>query len=203
MDKDGHVISSKGSSVTEEPVSTIIKVAAKDKVEVKVVESPKRYVGDDTKELGDDSETSGTPGEVHIRTIYDVNPETGDITERTEKDLRIVPTETVITKGTKPSVKTVERDGKVYEQTTTYTVNEKTGELSSSTTEKFIKDVENPVVKPVDKPEVEPVVEQTEKPQKKTEQKQLPNTGDAGTLASLAGLGIGLLGAGLSRKREE
>lgn len=103
----------------------------------------------------------------------------------------------------KPSVKTVERDGKVYEQTTTYTVNEKTGELSSSTTEKFIKDVENPVVKPVDKPEVEPVVEQTEKPQKKTEQKQLPNTGDAGTLASLAGLGIGLLGAGLSRKREE
>ena len=181
VDKDGHVISSKGSSVTEEPVSTIIKVAAKDKVEVKVVESPKRYVGDDTKELGDDSETSGTPGEVHIRTIYDVNPETGDITERTEKDLRIVPTETVITKGTKPSVKTVERDGKVYEQTTTYTVNEKTGELTSSTTEKLIKDAEK----------------QTET------QKQLPNTGDAGALASLAGLGVGLLGVRLGRKREE
>ena len=181
VDKDGHVISSKGSSVTEEPVSTIIKVAAKDKVEVKVVESPKRYVGDDTKELGDDSETSGTPGEVHIRTIYDVNPETGDITERTEKELRIVPTETVITKGTKPSVKTVERDGKVYEQTTTYTVNEKTGELTSSTTEKLIKDAEK----------------QTET------QKQLPNTGDAGALASLAGLGVGLLGVRLGRKREE
>ena len=181
VDKDGNVISSKGSSVTEEPVSTIIKVAAKDKVEVKVVESPKRYVGDDTKELGDDSETSGTPGEVHIRTIYDVNPETGDITERTEKELRIVPTETVITKGTKPSVKTVERDGKVYEQTTTYTVNEKTGELTSSTTEKLIKDAEK----------------QTET------QKQLPNTGDAGALASLAGLGVGLLGVRLGRKREE
>ena len=181
VDKDGNVISSKGSSVTEEPVATVIKVAAKDKVEVKVVESPKRYVGDATKELGDDSETPGTPGEVRIRTIYDVNPETGEITERTEKDLRVVPTETVITKGTKPTVKTVERDGKVYEQTTTYTVNEKTGELTSSTTEKLIKDVEK----------------QTET------QKQLPNTGDAGALASLAGLGVGLLGVRLGRKREE
>ena len=180
-DKDGNVISSKGSSVTEEPVATVIKVAAKDKVEVKVVESPKRYVGDATKELGDDSETPGTPGEVRIRTIYDVNPETGEITERTEKELRVVPTETVITKGTKPTVKTVERDGKVYEQTTTYTVNEKTGELTSSTTEKLIKDVEK----------------QTET------QKQLPNTGDAGALASLAGLGVGLLGVRLGRKREE
>ena len=181
VDKDGNVISSKGSSVTEEPVATVIKVAAKDKVEVKVVESPKRYVGDATKELGDDSETPGTPGEVRIRTIYDVNPETGEITERTEKELRVVPTETVITKGTKPTVKTVERDGKVYEQTTTYTVNEKTGELTSSTTEKLIKDVEK----------------QTET------QKQLPNTGDAGALASIAGLGVGLLGVRLGRKREE
>ena len=181
VDKDGNVISSKGSSVTEEPVATVIKVAAKDKVEMKVVESPKRYVGDATKELGDDSETPGTPGEVRIRTIYDVNPETGEITERTEKELRVVPTETVITKGTKPTVKTVERDGKVYEQTTTYTVNEKTGELTSSTTEKLIKDVEK----------------QTET------QKQLPNTGDAGALASLAGLGVGLLGVRLGRKREE
>ena len=203
VDKDGNVLATNSEPVRDEPVAEVIKVAAKDKVETKVVESPKRYVGDDTKELGYESGVFGKDGEVHIRTIYDVNPETGDITERTEKELRIVPTETVITKGMKPSVKTVERDGKVYEQTTTYTVNEKTGELSSSTTEKFIKDVENPVVKPVDKPEVEPVVEQTEKPQKKTEQKQLPNTGEAGTLASLAGLGIGLLGAGLSRKREE
>ena len=202
VDKDGNVLATNSEPVRDEPVAEVIKVAAKDKVETKVVESPKRYVGDDTKELGYESGVFGKDGEVHIRTIYDVNPETGDITERTEKELSIVPTETVITKGMKPSVKTVERDGKVYEQTTTYTVNEKTGELSSST-EKFIKDVENPVVKPVDKPEVEPVVEQTEKPQKKTEQKQLPNTGDAGTLASLAGLGIGLLGAGLSRKREE
>ena len=203
VDKDGNVLATNSEPVRDESVAEVIKVAAKDKVETKVVESPKRYVGDDTKELGYESGVFGKDGEVHIRTIYDVNPETGDITERTEKELSIVPTETVITKGMKPSVKTVERDGKVYEQTTTYTVNEKTGELSSSTTEKFIKDVENPVVKPVDKPEVEPVVEQTEKPQKKTEQKQLPNTGDAGTLASLAGLGIGLLGAGLSRKREE
>ena len=203
VDKDGNVLATNSEPVRDEPVAEVIKVAAKDKVETKVVESPKRYVGDDTKELGYESGVFGKDGEVHIRTIYDVNPETGDITERTEKELSIVPTETVITKGMKPSVKTVEREGKVYEQTTTYTVNEKTGELSSSTTEKFIKDVENPVVKPVDKPEVEPVVEQTEKPQKKTEQKQLPNTGDAGTLASLAGLGIGLLGAGLSRKREE
>ena len=202
VDKDGNVLATNSEPVRDEPVAEVIKVAAKDKVETKVVESPKRYVGDDTKELGYESGVFGKDGEVYIRTIYDVNPETGDITERTEKELSIVPTETVITKGMKPSVKTVERYGKVYEQTTTYTVNEKTGELSSSTTEKFIKDVENPVVKP-EVPEVEPVVEQTEKPAEKTEQKQLPNTGDAGTLASLAGLGIGLLGAGLSRKREE
>ena len=196
VDKDGNVISSKGSSVTEEPVATVIKVAAKDKVQVKVVESPKRYVGDDTKELGYESGVFGKPGVERVTTIYDVNPETGEITERTEKELSVVPTETVITKGTKPTVKTVERDGKVYEQTTTYTVNEKTGELISSTTEKLIQDAKKPVVEtPVEKP--------TNKPAEKLEQKQLPNTGDAGALASLAGLGIGLLGVRLGRKREE
>ena len=195
VDKDGNVVSSKGSSVTDEPISTIIKVAAKDKVEVKVVESPKRYVGDDTKELGYESGVFGKHGVERVTTIYDVNPETGEITERTEKELSVVPTETVITKGTKPTVKTVERDGKVYEQTTTYTVNGKTGEVTSSTTEKLIKDVETP--------EVKPAVGQTDKPVEKTEQKQLPNTGDAGAIASLAGLGIGLLGVRLGRKREE
>ena len=181
--------------MTDEPVSTIIKVAAKDKVQVKVVESPKRYVGDDTKELGYESGVFGKHGVERVTTIYDVNPETGEITERTEKELSVVPVETVITKGTKPTVKTIERDGKVYEQTTTYTVNGKTGEVTSSTTEKFVKDAETPT----DKPTVEP----TNKPAEKTEQKQLPNTGDAGALAGLAGLGIGLLGVRLGRKREE
>ena len=196
VDKDGNVISSKGSSVTEEPVATVIKVAAKDKVQVKVVESPKRYVGDDTKELGYESGVFGKHGVERVTTIYDVNPETGEITERTEKELSVVPVEMVITKGTKPTVKTVERDGKVYEQTTTYTVNEKTGELTSSTTEKLIKDAKKPVVEtPDEKP--------TNKPAEKPGQKQLPNTGDAGALASLAGLGIGLLGVRLGRKREE
>ena len=197
VDKDGNVISSKGSSVTEEPVATVIQVAAKDKVQVKVVESPKRYVGDDTKELGYESSVFGKHGVERVTTIYDVNPETGEITERTEKELSVVPVETVITKGTKPTVKTVERDGKVYEQTTTYTVNEKTGELTSSTTEKFIKDVETPT----DKPVVQST--NTTKPAEKTEQKQLPNTGDAGAFAGLAGLGIGLLGVRLGRKRED
>lgn len=46
--------------------------------------------------------------------------------------------DTVITKGTKPETKIVERDGKKYEVTTTYTLNEKTGEITSNVTEKEI-----------------------------------------------------------------
>ena len=199
VDKDGNVISSKGSSVTEEPVDTIIKIAAKDKVEVKMIESLMRYVSDDTKELGYKSVVPGKPGVERITTIYNVNPETGEISERTEQKLSVAPVETVITKGTKPTVKTVERDGRVYEQTTTYTVNEKTGEVTSSTTEKLIKDIETPTDKPL-----VPSTDITKPVDKQTEiKKQLPNTGDAGSLTSLVGLGIGLLGIRLGRKRKD
>lgn len=46
--------------------------------------------------------------------------------------------DTVITKGTKTETKIVERDGKKYEVTTTYTLNEKTGEITSNVSEKEI-----------------------------------------------------------------
>ena len=164
-----------------------------------VIQPRKRYVGDDTKELGEETSVFGKPGLELITTIYDVNPETGAVTERTEKKLSVVPTETVITKGTKPTVKIIVREGKVYEQTTTYKVNEKTGDVSSSMTEKYIRDVEIRTEK-----HVEPSTKTTKPVEKSTEiQKQLPNTGDAGALASLAGLVVGLLGVRLARKRDE
>ena len=43
--------------------------------------------------------------------------------------------------GTKPTVTTIERDNKQIKQTTTYIVNEDTGELTSNTTEEIIGDV--------------------------------------------------------------
>lgn len=58
--------------------------------------------------------------------------------------------DTVITKGTKPETKIVERDGKKYEVTTTYTLNEKTGEVTPNVTEKEIVKITEPKInKPI------------------------------------------------------
>ena len=81
---------------TKEPTNTIVKVAAKDKVETTEIPSPKKYVKDDTRDKGQDNvEEAGQAGS-RTTTTYEVNPADGTITERVGEPVVVNPTVTIV-----------------------------------------------------------------------------------------------------------
>ena len=93
----GKITASEGQPVrTKEPTNTIVKVAAKDKVETTEILSPKKYVKDDTRDKGQDNvEEAGQAGS-RTTTTYEVNPADGTITERVGEAVVVNPTETIV-----------------------------------------------------------------------------------------------------------
>ena len=82
---------------TKEPTNTIVKVAAKDKVETTEIPSPKKYVKDDTRDKGQDNvEEAGQAGSRTTTTTYEVNPADGTITERVGEPVVVNPTVTIV-----------------------------------------------------------------------------------------------------------
>ena len=94
----GKITASEGQPVrTKEPTDTIVKVAAKDKVETTEIPSPKKYVKDDTRDKGQDNvEEAGQAGSRTTTTTYEVNPADGTITERVGEPVVVNPTETIV-----------------------------------------------------------------------------------------------------------
>ena len=142
-----YVVDSKTSDVTPSvgepvrivnPTETIIKVAAKDKVETKEIPSPKRYEADVNKDYGSQNdESKGKVGSDVTTTVYTVNPSDGKITEKSTTK-HTDPTPTIVKIGTKPKVVTkVDDKGRKVTETTTYTVDPNTGKVTSSTTTSY------------------------------------------------------------------
>ena len=152
---------------TKEPTNTIVKVAAKDKVETTEIPSPKKYVKDDTRDKGQGNvEEAGQAGSRTTTTTYEVNPADGTITERVGEPVVVNPTATIVKVPAKDKVvetpiepeveyiKDVEKDfgtpaqhtegekGKII-TTTTYDVDPKDGHITEH--------VGNPVVIPAGK----------------------------------------------------
>ena len=149
---------------TKEPTNTIVKVAAKDKVETIEIPSPKKYVKDDTRDKGQDNvEEAGQAGSRTTTTTYEVNPADGTITERVGEPVIVNPTATIVKVPAKDKVvetsiepeveyvKDVEKDFGTPDQrtegekgktitTTTYDVDPKDGHITAH--------VGNPVVTP-------------------------------------------------------
>ena len=94
----GKITASEGKPVrTKEPTNTIVKVAAKDKVETTEIPSPKKYVKDDTRDKGQDNvEEAGQTGSRTTTTTYEVNPADGTITERVGEPVVVNPTATIV-----------------------------------------------------------------------------------------------------------
>ena len=152
---------------TKEPTNTIVKVAAKDKVETIEIPSPKKYVKDDTRDKGQDNvEEAGQAGSRTTTTTYEVNPADGTITERVGEPVIVNPTATIVKVPAKDKVvetsiepeveyvKDVEKDFGTPDQrtegekgktitTTTYDVDPKDGHITAH--------VGNPVVTPAGK----------------------------------------------------
>ena len=164
----GKITASEGQPVrTKEPTNTIVKVAAKDKVETTEILSPKKYVKDDTRDKGQDNvEEAGQAGSRTTTTTYEVNPADGTITERVGEAVVVNPTETIVKVPAKDKVvetliepeveyiKDVEKDFGTPDQrtegkkgktvtTTTYDVDPNDGHITEH--------VGNPVITPVGK----------------------------------------------------
>ena len=102
----GKIIVSEGKPVrTKEPTNTIVKVAAKDKVETTEIPSPKKYVKDDTRDKDQPNvEEAGQAGSSTTTTTYSVDPSTGAITETVGKPVVVNPTETIVKVAAKDKV---------------------------------------------------------------------------------------------------
>ena len=164
----GAITSTVGDSVrTKEPTNTIVKVAAKDKVETTSIPSPKKYVKDDTRDKDQPNvEEAGQAGSSTTTTTYSVDSTTGAITERVGEPVVVNPTATIVKVAAKDKVvetpiepeveyvKDVEKDfgtpdqrtegekGKIV-TTTTYDVDPNDGHITEH--------VGNPVVSPAGK----------------------------------------------------
>ena len=135
----GKIIEKVEEPVIVNPTETVIKVAAKDKVVVKELPSRVRYVGDENKENSTDPvRTEGKKGKEVTTTTYAVDPKTGTISESTKTGRTEEPTDTVVTIGTKPKVELIKDGGRTIERTTRYKVNEDTGEVVTTTTDKLL-----------------------------------------------------------------
>ena len=147
--KTGEITETKGNPVIVSPTDTIIKVPAKDKIEVTTIPSPKKYIKDSTREKGSDNIVeNGKPGSKTITTSYDVNPENGNITENVGNPVIVNPTETIIKVPAKTKVELIKNEGKTIEKTTDYNVNPENGNITETVTEKIVSDnnPENPPV---------------------------------------------------------
>ena len=179
--KTGEVTEKVGKPEVKEATETVVKVAAKDKVEVTEIPSPVRYEKDSTREKGQNNITiPGQKGTRKVTTTYEVNPKTGEVTEKVEKPEVKEATETVVKVAAKDKVEVTEIPSPVrYEKdstrdvgqdnitvlgqkgtrkvTTTYEVNPKTGEVTQRVGTPEVKNATETVVKVAAKDKVEVV----------------------------------------------
>ena len=138
--KTGEVIQRVGTPEVKEATETVVKVATKDKVEVTEIPSPIRYEKDSTREKGQNNITIlGEKGTRKVTTTYEVNPKTGEVTQRVGTPEVKEATETVVKVAAKDKVEVVQREnGKKVKVTTIYTVDEKTGNTTQTEREEEI-----------------------------------------------------------------
>ena len=164
--KTGKITENVGAPLIKEPTTKIIRIPAKDKVEVTEIPATVRYKKDPTREIGKPNLIiESGPGSKTVVTTYNVDPKTGEITEKVgiplikepliEKTV-IVPAKDKVVVEEIPSPVRYEKDptrekGKpnlIIEgepgsktTTTTYNVDPKTGEVSES---KISTDIKHP-----------------------------------------------------------
>ena len=138
----GKITASKGKPVrTKEPTNTIVKVPAKDKVEVRGIPLSKRYVKDASREKGQDNITiPGKDGSKTTTTTYIVNPNNGEVTPNVGEPVIVNPTDTIIKVAAKDKVVYSKDGDNIVKEVTTYTVNPTNGNITEHTTKETFKE---------------------------------------------------------------
>ena len=103
--KTGELTPNDPTSVTENPVTKVVKVGAKPKVETNVIPIETTVIEDPTRDFGssDIVENDGREGKVTITTPYHVNEQTGDVTEGESVEERLDMVRRVVRVGIKRS----------------------------------------------------------------------------------------------------
>ena len=128
-------------NITKKTFEEVVnKGGAKDKVETTAIPSPKKYVKDESREKEQANvEVPGKTGEQTVTTTYSVNPNTGDLIEHVGQPVVKKPaTETVVKVAAKDEVEYIKKGADVVKKTTSYTVNSKTGSLTSTEKEEVV-----------------------------------------------------------------
>ena len=172
--KTGEITENVGTPVIKEPTVKIIRIPAKDKVEVTEIPATVRYKKDSTREKGKPNLIiEGIPGSKTTTTTYDVNPKTGEITENVGTPVIKEPTVKIIRIPAKDKVEVTEIPATVrYKKDstrekglpnliiesgpgsktviTTYNVDPKTGEITEKVGTPLIKEplIEKTVIVP-------------------------------------------------------
>ena len=121
---------------------TISEDGAKDKVETEIIPKTTKYEMDENLDYGkQEVKNDGSDGIKTTIITYDVIPESGELVGHRGEPKIELPKYKVITVGVKPTINIIKRDNKQIKQTTSYIVNENTGELTSNITEEIIGDV--------------------------------------------------------------
>ena len=138
----GKITASEGKPVrTKEPTNTIVKVPAKDKVEVRGIPLSKRYVKDASREKGQDNITiPGKAGSKTTTTTYAVNPNNGEVTPNVGEPVIVNPTDTIIKVAAKDKVVYSKDGDNIVKEVTTYTVNPTNGNITENTTKETFKE---------------------------------------------------------------
>ena len=138
----GEITPSVGKPVrTKKPTNTIVKVPAKDKVEVRGIPLFKRYVKDASREKGQDNITiPGKDGSKTTTTTYAVNPNNGEVTPNVGEPVIVNPTDTIIKVAAKDKVVYSKDGDNIVKEVTTYTVNPTNGNITENTTKETFKE---------------------------------------------------------------
>ena len=178
----GKVIENPSTSVTTEPITRIVKVGTKPKVDETPIPFTTRYEKDDEAPKGKETEvTPGVDGKTVITTTYTVDSNTGKITENPSTSVTTKPVARVVKVGTQPKVDETpvpfttryEKDddspkGKETETTpgvdgktvttTTYEVDPNTGKVTENPSTSVTTDPVTRVVKVGTQPKVDEIV---------------------------------------------
>ena len=116
------------------------KDGAKSTVVVTQLQPSVRYEKDATRaKEGAKVTVSGTPGTSTVTTTYSVNPNTGDLIAHVGQPVVKQPAiETVVKVAAKDEVEYIKKGDDVVKKTTSYTVNSKTGSLTSTEKEEVV-----------------------------------------------------------------
>ena len=198
----GQITENVGTPVIKEPTTKIIRIPAKDKVVVEEIPSPIKYEKDPTREKGKPNLIiEGIPGSKTTTTTYNVDPKTGEITEKVGPPLIKEPTTKIIRIPAKDKVEVTEIPATVrYKKdptreigkpnliiesgpgsktiVTTYNIDPKTGEITEKVGVPLIKEpiIEKTVIVPAkDKVVVEEIPSPVRYEKDPTREKGKPN----------------------------